>query len=238
MDTISMLAALEACEAGPVVEQDGAAEGEGAEPGPLGASLGGIVLYFADVIDATDVQDFAVTAGQADATDVAVDYADDGGATVTFAPGILVDNPELILGILQAYAEAVAAEDAGAADAVWAEAVAAAEAPELFEAKKDPGVMVKFNAFHDADGRMTTRQAAATLAYGTPGTQKKWKYTGKGSFGGKATKTKTPCGRDARALGGDVRCWDGKVISPISKGKTKKKVGLIKRAIQAFSRKK
>lgn len=204
--------------------------------GMPGASLGGIVLVFDDPIDATDVQDFAITSGQADATDVEVAYLDNGAATVTFGPGLLADNPELLLGILQAYAEQIADADAGAE--AWNEAVAAATDPALYEAtKKDKGVFVKFNAFHDEMGRMTSRNAAVSLSYGKAGDHKKWKYTGKGSFGGKATKTKQPCGRLARELGGNIRCFDGQVITPISKGKVKKAVGRIAKAAAAMRRK-
>lgn len=77
------------------------------------------------------------------------------------------------------------------------------------------------NPYHDADdGKFTSGDAVNKRNGGSwslKGTKKKLKKGKKGQ-GPKKKPAPDPCGRDARAKGGNVRCWDGAIKTRVPKG--------------------
>jgi len=71
--------------------------------------------------------------------------------------------------------------------------------------------LLEYNTFHDTQGYRANKD----IKKGSKSPGKKAKQERVTGVGTSKPVTPAPCGREAREQGGNVRCWDGKVIRPI-----------------------
>jgi hypothetical protein len=174
-------------------------------------SDGEIMFNFESAMDAQDLYDFVLETGLVTPGEVKL-YMSEHQTSVHFAPSVLVQKPEIIQMALISYHEQATEESLEAMDnlvedvnAVLAEKVASNRA------SGEPKTNIKFNPFHDKSGQFTSRDGVKPGGSWSDGAKKgsrKLKATKKGKKLHFAA-TKLPCGRSARDVSRDIRCWDG-----------------------------
>lgn len=187
---------------------------------------GEIILAFEDKADAEHLYDFLTDMGILDDDEVSI-KSGKGETMVIFEPSVLVSNPEVIQVAILAYESQLDAEDdddIAAFESVISELTDALNG-ELNEAKKntyisDAPKMKRGNPFHSKRTGYFTRSSDHAKSGGGSWSdgRKKLRFAGKsktntGEVMIKYGKTKNPCGRAARAVGKNRRCWDGAEVA-------------------------
>jgi hypothetical protein len=201
-------------------------------------SDGDIIFKFEDQEEAVDMYSFFIESRLLEPGEIVLRNVEEE-YTVSFAPSIIINKPEMIQAALLAYEDRLYAdtdEDINAFESVIEDitnSLSEASGTRTSGAPKRKKGMG--NPFHDRDdGKFSGAENHASKGGGSWAIGKrKLKFTGKGKNkdGGLLVKygsTKHPCGRAAREKGLDIRCWDGKGgggarVAKIMKGKKRAK---------------
>jgi len=189
-------------------------------------SDGEIMFNFESAMDAQDLYDFVLETGLLTPGEVKL-YMGEHQTSVHFAPSVLVQKPEIIQMALISYHEK-ATEESIEAMAGLVEDIKGILGEKATDLDKPMNVKpirgsaephanrgVDFNPFHDKDGNFTTRkgtESGGSWSDGAHAGSKKLKATKKGKKLHFAA-TKLPCGRSAREVGKNIRCWDGSTVA-------------------------
>jgi hypothetical protein len=178
-----------------------------------------VAFVFEDEQDATNMYDFFINNGLLIPGEVALRNIGEEH-TVVFMPSVLVNKPELIQGALLAYEDRLDFSDE---DSDYAFESFIDEMDNLLNEVTVSGaskMTMKGNPFHNkGDGKFTSPSDHMGSKGGSwsDGRRKlKFLGSGKDKKGGPMAKygsTKHPCGRAAREIGKNVRCWDGSDLS-------------------------
>lgn len=182
-------------------------------------SDGEVSFVFEDEQDASDMYDFFVNNQLLVPGEIVLRNVDEEHV-VAFMPSVLVNKPELIQGALLAYEDQL---DLSEEDGDYAFESFVDEVSNLISEVTVSGAAkdtMKGNPFHSKNNGKFTSPSDHMGAKGgswSDGRRKlKFLGSGKDKKGGPMAKygsTKHPCGRAARAVGKDVRCWDGSELS-------------------------
>lgn len=195
---------------------------------------GEIILAFEDKADAENLYDFLIDMGILDDDEVSLKNSK-GETMVVFEPSVLVSNPEVIQVAMLAYESQLDADnddDVDAFESIISDLTDALNG-ELTEAKKKrtPGSRgtlsvagvpkaSRGNPWHNKNTgffdspRTHIRQSGGSWSDGMR--KAKFSKKGKTKGGGLVAKygaTRNPCGRAARAMGKNIRCWDGAEVA-------------------------
>jgi hypothetical protein len=178
-----------------------------------------VAFVFEDEQDASDMYDFFVNNQLLIPGEIVFRNIDEEHV-VAFMPSVLVNKPELIQGALLAYEEQL---DLSEEDDDYAFESFVDEMSNLLSEVTVSGAAkdtMKGNPFHSKNNGKFTSPSDHMGSKGgswSDGRRKlKFLGSGKDKKGGPMAKygsTKHPCGRAAREVGKNVRCWDGSELS-------------------------
>jgi hypothetical protein len=178
-------------------------------------SDGEIMFNFESATDAQDLYDFVLETGLLTPGEVKL-YMSEHQTSVHFAPSVLVQKPEIIQMALISYHEKATEESIEA----MADLVEDVNAIMEKKAKSGRGSAepktnrVDFNPFHDKGGNFTSREGTKSGGSWSDGAHAGSKKLAASKKGKKLhfVATKLPCGRSARDVSKDIRCWDGRTV--------------------------
>jgi hypothetical protein len=178
-----------------------------------------VSFVFEDEQDATNMYDFFVNNQLLIPGEIVLRNIDEEHV-VAFMPSVLVNKPELIHGALLAYEDQL---DLSEEDSNYAFESFVDEISNLISEVTVSGAAketMKGNPFHGKNNGKFTSPSDHMGSKGgswSDGRRKlKFLGSGKDKKGGPMAKygsTKHPCGRAAREVGKNVRCWDGSELS-------------------------
>jgi hypothetical protein len=178
-------------------------------------SDGELMFNFESAMDAQDLYDFVLETGLLTPGEVKL-HMSEHQTSVHFAPSVLVQKPEIIQMALLSYHEQATEESiADMADLVE-DVNAIMEKAASSRGSAEPRTnRVKFNPFHDKEGNFTTREGTKGGGSWSDGAEAGSKKLAASKKGKKLhfVATKLPCGRSARHVGKDIRCWDGRTVA-------------------------
>lgn len=172
-----------------------------------------IMFAFERLADAQDLYDFVLETQLVVPGEVKLKVHESGAHaqySVHFAANVLVQKPDVIQAAMIAYQDQLGEGCEAAWDAL-VEDVDAVLAERSERGSAEPmttGRGVDFNPYHDKYGEFSSREGMSDGGSWSDGKKVRLKATKRGAklhFAG----TKRPCGREARARGQNMRCWDG-----------------------------
>jgi hypothetical protein len=178
-------------------------------------SDGELMFSFESAMDAQDLYDFVLETGLLTPGEVKL-HMSEHQTSVHFAPSVLVQKPEIIQMALLSYHEQATEES------IEAMADLVEEVNVIMEKKKATGRAsgepktgrVDFNPFHDRGGQFTNREGTKGGGSWSDGAKKGSRKLAASKKGKNLhfVATKLPCGRSAREVGKNIRCWDGRTV--------------------------
>jgi hypothetical protein len=207
-------------------------------------SDGEIMFNFESAMDAQDLYDFVLETGLVTPGEVKL-HMSEHQTSVHFAPSVLVQKPEVIQMAIMSYQDQATEESFEALEALAEDIEEILEKAASNRGSAEPRTnRVNFNPFHDKGGNFTTREGTKGGGSWSDGTRKGSKHLAASKKGKKLhfVATKLPCGRAARQVGKNTRCWDGRAtgakLAAIQKGtKRDSSARLMPGVKEGFSRK-
>jgi len=181
---------------------------------------GELVFVFEGVEDAENLYSFMTENGLLHAGEITICESEDG-MEVSFTRQVLEKKPELIQASLLAYEKQLSFDDDE--DTYQFESVIEDIGEYLSEVTVSGAgkTTMKGNPFHDKKTGLFVNPERHMKTKGGSWSdgKRKLKFLGSGKDKNKKAmakygSTKHPCGRAARAVGKNIRCWDGAVLTP------------------------